>query len=130
MDRARVTSVAVAAAGATGIILLLLAAVTVFSSFTVTATDFTRPTRVREYTCGSVWKPEDVRNLTPPRAVRVPPPLLNAFGKCERTRNHRSNRATAELVVGAVLLIGSLAVPTVGRNLRRRRNRRKRPYTV
>lgn len=130
MDRARVTSAAVAGAGATGIILLLLAAVTVFSSFTVTSADVARPSRVREYSCGSVWTPDDVRNLTPTRAFQVPPPLLNAFGKCERTRNRRSHRATVELVLGAVLVIGALAVPAVGRNLRRRRNRRKRPYTV
>lgn len=130
MDRTRVGSAAVAGAGATGILLLLLAAVTVFSSFTVTATDFVRPTRTRDYACGSVWKPEDVRNLTPPRAIRVPPPLLNAFGKCEHVRTRRSHRATVELVLGAILVIGALAVPAVSRNLRRRRNRRKRPYTV
>lgn len=130
MDRARVTSAAVVGAGATGTILLLLAAVTVFGSFEVTAADFRRPTRPLTYECGSVWNPDDVRNLTPPRAIRVPPPLLNAFRQCEQIRTSRSHRAMAELVVGAALLIGSLAVPAVGRKLRRRRHRRKRPYTV
>ena len=130
MDRDRIASVAVVGAGATGVMLLFLAAVTAFSSFEVKATDFTKPTRPRMYDCGSVWHPLDVRELTPRTAPRVPRQLETAFQRCEQQRAKRSRRVTFELVVGAGLVIGALSVPAFNRRMRRRRTRRKRPYTV
>lgn len=130
MDRTRVAAVAVVGAGATGIVLLFVAAVTVFSSFEIKATDFQRPTRPRLYDCGSVWQPEDPRNLTPPRSLNVPRQLQTAHGRCQQERSARTRRATLEMIAGAALVIGALGVPAANRRLRRRRTRRKRPYTV
>ena len=74
--------------------------------------------------CGSVISPKDPSDSVP-KNQDVSKVIRAANQRCVELRSDQTRRATAWLGAGSVLLIGSLATPSVQRWLGRMRRRRR-----